>query len=198
MRYSHPTKRNYSGDELYRNRLALWQVCLANPVDQLYVLRSHDRYAQIGNNPRDQSQDGEGREEEPHITFFLEQGSPGGERQSESHDEHHELETISAIVPLTRHFRVGIEAGPIFVGSSTHGIIICIAERVFRIGRDGLLELFRVTVLIISRSRNNLEKPENKGAGVRPHPCFRGSFGRWFIFREVLIISNAGVAYSSP
>jgi hypothetical protein len=21
---------------------------------------------------------------------------------------------------------------------------------------------------------------------VRPHPCFRGSFGRWFIFREVL------------
>jgi hypothetical protein len=35
----------------------------------------------------------------------------------------------------------------------------------------------------------HLEKPENKGAGVRPHPCFRGSFGRWFIFREVLIMT---------
>jgi hypothetical protein len=33
-----------------------------------------------------------------------------------------------------------------------------------------------------------LEKPENKGAGVRPHPCFRESSGRWFIFREVLIL----------
>jgi hypothetical protein len=44
---------------------------------------------------------------------------------------------------------------------------------------------------IISRSRNNLKKPENRGAfpfGC-PHPYFRGSFGQWFAFREVLIIA---------
>jgi hypothetical protein len=30
---------------------------------------------------------------------------------------------------------------------------------------------------IISRSRHDQEKPENRGADVRPHPCFRVSFG---------------------
>jgi hypothetical protein len=29
---------------------------------------------------------------------------------------------------------------------------------------------------IISRSRNDQEKPENRGAGVHPHPCFREFF----------------------
>ncbi len=48
-------------------------------------------------------------------------------------------------------------------------------------------------VLILSRSRNNLEKPENKGAGVRPHPYFRESFGHRFTFREVLILIVASL-----
>jgi hypothetical protein len=38
--------------------------------------------------------------------------------------------------------------------------------------------------LIIFTSRNDQEKPENKGADVRPHPCFRG----FFHSREALIM----------
>jgi hypothetical protein len=37
-----------------------------------------------------------------------------------------------------------------------------------------LLRLFVKTNFI--KSRNDQEKPENKGAGIRPHPCFQVSF----------------------
>jgi hypothetical protein len=52
---------------------------------------------------------------------------------------------------------------------------------------------------IVSRSRNNLDKPENRGRALRrPHPYFRGSFGHWFTFREVLIIYSKLNKHSKP
>jgi hypothetical protein len=60
------------------------------------------------------------------------------------------LKTVSSIVPLTCHFRVGIGAIPIFVGHSIHGIVIFLTEWVLRIGRNGILKCFGIAGLVIS------------------------------------------------